>query len=498
MEKEKIFCCLFIGDKKILGQLLLAKDKSLASLTSRHPIPYEEKPHTILGESIDHKKITLIDCVGNQPALVGDSRSMQYKRDIFPHYTAIGSVHILPEASSITSVTFEAEDIGLIFGHRDDIGMFVPNPEDLASLIKKSKHGQIVELGEHPVAFYQAGRSPSFEQELSFGSLTIDALWSYKANDRTGIELPIKNVATIKFTNPLTFDEMMAKLSSISDFISVVSGRFQEVRDIAITTTDIPTDSLDRVDLHWSLAPTLGTGFVSTERDAPVTASSAPQELPNVLKNWLERHHEWLPARLRILNWQKQGRIYEDNRLVAAANAFDILPKDVYPEIAKPSQELLEAKSACKRILNSLPASEEKEGALNTLAYWGGMTLKKKIISRASIVQRALAEPLKDLEAILKTACDVRNYYVHGTDRIGIHHFETLQPLLTDALEFTFIASDLIECGWDINRWINRGISISHPLSFFYRTYEEDLKNYNLAQAAAKSEKEQRKKESDD
>ena len=45
----------------------------------------------------------------------------------------------------------------------------------------------------------------------------------------------------------------------------------------------------------------------------------------------------------------------------------------------------------------------------------------------------------------------------------------------TDTLEFIFAASDLIEAGWDIEKWISRGTTMSHPFGRYRVNYEANL-----------------------
>jgi len=41
----------------------------------------------------------------------------------------------------------------------------------------------------------------------------------------------------------------------------------------------------------------------------------------------------------------------------------------------------------------------------------------------------------------------------------------------TEALEFVFAASDLIECGWDVKKWVSQASTASHPFANFRVDY---------------------------
>ena len=47
--------------------------------------------------------------------------------------------------------------------------------------------------------------------------------------------------------------------------------------------------------------------------------------------------------------------------------------------------------------------------------------------------------------------------------------------VVTDALEFVFATSDLIDAGWDISEWLGR-TSSSHPFGAFMKRYSHYLK----------------------
>ena len=79
---------------------------------------------------------------------------------------------------------------------------------------------------------------------------------------------------------------------------------------------------------------------------------------------------------------------------------------------------------------------------------------------------------------MINEAVKLRNHYVHGTQS-GIRSDQRWQVLhfLTNSLEFTFFASDLIDAGWNIADWCSKGIKqIGHPFHNFLFNYPYDLK----------------------
>ena len=106
----------------------------------------------------------------------------------------------------------------------------------------------------------------------------------------------------------------------------------------------------------------------------------------------------------------------------------------------------------------------------------GGSTFEKKIHRRAKVVTDDLppfdgVHPLqyfgRNLEAIAAAGGDVRNRAVHGPrDGAGRPRAAFVDDpgavlIIAKALEFVLVMSDLIDCGFDFQRWVTG----SHPFA---------------------------------
>ncbi len=182
--------------------------------------------------------------------------------------------------------------------------------------------------------------------------------------------------------------------------------------------------------MHWSYAPASSDLEASNLRDIPITPEESGAEFYSVFQRWMSRHNDWLPARLRIINWQKNGRTYDENRLVAAANAFDILPDSTYPDIGDLSEAARDARARCKKIIRELAEGPERTQISNTLAFWGGKSLRLKVLSRSSVIREAFGDDFVDIDMVLATAILTRNYFVHGTNSFGYENYKDLLSFL--------------------------------------------------------------------
>ena len=89
----KLFSCFIIDKKPILGELVLDGEETKLQLSSRTQIPYDPEPHTLFGESLDHRKLSLYECVGYEPVSEGVYPNPIFKREIFPHFALVGTRH---------------------------------------------------------------------------------------------------------------------------------------------------------------------------------------------------------------------------------------------------------------------------------------------------------------------------------------------------------------------------------------------------------------------
>ena len=187
-----------------------------------------------------------------------------------------------------------------------------------------------------------------------------------------------------------------------------------------------------------------------------------------------ERHD----SRARLRSALNIGRQYTIDRLIAAANIFDILPESAYPEKLALSQELATAKAEARKLFKPLPDSIERSSMLSAIGRIGGLSLKHKV--RYRVTSTGLDKHFPQLVEVLEEAVNCRNHYVHGSPgRIDYSSNFDLVYFFTDALEFTFAASDLIDAGWDFSRWKNGRPAYSHPFGTFLVNYPDQLKYFD-------------------
>lgn len=482
----KLFSCFIIDKKPILGELVLDGEETKLQLSSRTQIPYDPEPHTLFGESLDHRKLSLYECVGYEPVSEGVYPNPIFKREIFPHFALVGTRHFEWGEQAFTSVSFKADDLGLLFSRRGTFGSAWLSSQKFAEVLDSTPNARSTELGESPAIFYFTGKRRFDPINLPIGTFSTEIIFTGNVSNITGISCPAETVATLTYEAPKSLTEIIDDITSILDFVSTITGRHQGVGDIATESThDSSSPIVEKTSVYWSLAPESAEGSPSNHRDLPITPDISEEEFNKVFCNWIHKHDDWAIARSRILRWQKHGNIYDENRLIAAANAFDILPDSTYPAVGKLSEETALKRDRCKKIIMELKHGNERDQILGTLNFWGSKLLDK-LLYKSKIVQESFNTHFQDLDEVLKIALKARNFYVHGSD-YGHKHYDHLTAFLTNTLEFVFVASDLIECGWNASQWSDRSPSFGHPMAHFLYSYKSEIIRFNSAKKEART-----------
>ncbi|MBF7144986.1 MULTISPECIES: HEPN domain-containing protein [Pseudomonas] len=474
---NKIIGCFKYGNLDVNGDLIIHGDKTLLKLRSRSQPVFNPNPHSVYGETLDRKKISLFECVGNRPNPVGLYPELFYEIDIFPHYVMVGGQHLDWDESIFESVSFKTDDLGLFFSKRGTFGSKIASSGDIKKILGEACQKAEVDGERNGVIFFYSGEGQIKPINLSFGKISTSIRFESQITDSGGVICPAETIATIKFDTTKKFSQVIDAILSVLEFLSFVSGRYQGVQKISAETRFKGTNEIDQVFLYWSLAPEGNRSLIESKRDWPISLDRDEEELSEVFKNWIEKHVGCVDARRRIIQCQKKNEFYDGDRIVGAANAFDILPTIVYPVLNPLSDEALQNKKLCKDIIMKMPHSEERSQILSTLNFWGSKLLSK-ILHKASVIENSSENYFNGIADVLKISLKARNYYVHGTDA-GYLDYEEELAFLTDTLEFVFVASDLIECGWNIRSWLNTEPSLGHPMASYVYSYKAKLKRFN-------------------
>jgi len=434
----------------------------------------------IVGTFHDRTKVSLINCITMSGPGSGTRGEEHYHfSSVFPHFALFGDEHIASADRKIVEVSFAVDDAPTVFYDFDAFGSVIDARPHMERIAEAKESGRTIEIGEHPLLFYFTGKYDIFSVDTVLGKISATHGISYTFPGPAGIH--VQNTIRLNITFPAeqTVEEAIAAVMDTLRFLEVIAGRPQNIVELVFRLATSTDERPRTLDAYWCLPPRRDKDDESRKphpSDLPLQAGSDPDKFATVLVAWLERHDEWRNARARYATASAKQNRYDTDRLVGAANMFDIMPTSACTTVVELSPTLEGARDAAQAAFRALPLSPERQSILNALGRIGTPTLKRKIRSRVKLITDTVGARFPDLELVTDQAVDCRNYYVHGTPgklSYGAHDDQT--TFFTDTLEFVFAASDLIEAGWDIVEWIKEGTTMSHPFGRYRVGYAERL-----------------------
>lgn len=468
--------------KQAIGSLSLKGRKTLLSLSSEDESDFLPRlPSFIQGTMFDLTKVSLIDCVQVSSQTIRDSTGRRRAfADAFPHYVLHGDRHIDPEDEVISAVSFSLDDLEYLCYDFDAFGRS-PNPELYISTIVEaaSKQAQrTIEVGPNPQIAYFTGKNKMFSIETNIGRLEANHLLNLNLGGPAGAWIKNKMGLTLEFTSGINFSTAISRMHIVLKYVGLLVGRPSNVLRVAIRLQSAP-DQLQMLEVYWPLYPERELDQ-DGEKPHPGDVLLSPifhlGSFEMVTRNWFSRQTDWGVARLRFFDSFSQQFSYDIDRLIRSVNMFDILPDSAVPRTVPISEELEVAKNDARKAFRALPHSVERGSILGALGRIGLANLKQKVRHRAEMVIKATGTRFPDLLTITDQAVNARNFFVHGSG--GSFDYAEHQSVLwffAETLEFVFGCSDLLEGGWDMETWLSKGTTMSHPFGRYRVNYNEGL-----------------------
>lgn len=433
----------------------------------------------IQGTLYDRSKVSLIGCISSGPGSGSRNGEEYHFSNVFPHFVLFGEEHITSTDRKIAEVSFAVDDAPTIFYDFDAFGKVIDARPHMERIIEAKENERTIEIGEHPHIFYFTGKHDIFVVDTVLGKVSATHGISYTFPGPEGIHVQNTIRLNVVFDGGQTVEEAISAVIDTLRFLEVIAGRPQNIVELAFGLATAPDDHPKVMEAYWCLPPRREVDVESRKphpADLPLQAGRHPDEFATVLARWLERHEEWRNARARYATASAYQNRYEIDRLVGAANMFDIMPTSACPAVVSLSPELEKARGDARTMFKALPPSPERDSVLNALGRIGKPALKRKIRSRVKLITDLVGDRFPELELATDQAVDCRNFYVHGTTgkfNYGAHVDQL--TFFTDTLEFVFAASDLVESGWDIASWMKEGTTMSHPFGRYRVNYEAQL-----------------------
>jgi hypothetical protein len=479
--------------RQVLGELHLCGAKSSLRLHDKVEFDTLAVPIDYIGGTLqDGRKVSLIDCITLSETRSGGPPDEWYYVDVFPHFVILGNSHLGPSDEAVTQAHLVTDDGTTIFYDFDAFGSVLDASRFIEQIANANENvtKRRVQTGPHSRILYFSGKTEICAVDTILGHFSAAHAPSGNLGGPGGVWL--RNTVTVSIGSepPIRFRECIDRASILLQYLGLLVGRPQNLLSLRLRTRG-SSEGGDLLQAYWCMRAKRNAEHEGP-KPHPAEVLLDPvrrhEEFRTVLEGWLARHHSWSDARSRFFNSFASQIHYNIDRLVGSANMFDILPDSAVPPDVALSDELKSAKDAGQKLFGALPNSQERNSILGALGRLGQVSLKQKIRHRAKQIVDAMGGRLNEIALVTDEAVNCRNHYVHGTEaRLDYTQDRTLE-FLTDALEFVFAASDLIESGWDINRWAANGSTMAHPFGRFlvaYRSNLDQLKS-NLGSEATK------------
>ena len=418
---------------------------------------------TITGKLEDNRIVTLFDCSLPPRAAFrwSPSHGESSIARILPNNIVYGNSTFDPIHDVLSRVTFRTQDTNVF--HNDPKAFFFRRTDATS------------------VTAHYSGKQSIFCAHTRFGTVSaFHDIQNLSIDVSERVSIRTKVYLDIEFGEALRFHDVVRRARSLGSLVGLLVGRPQNLAEMIVTRYGGKQARLN-VDCrkYQTYRPAADDAREAMILGRLVDPSTDTEAFGEILTNWVARDDGWRDSRNRFDGCFGKQRRYGEDRLIGAANMFDLLPKSDVGRKREISCSVKEAVEHCKCVLKKARARpSDNDDPCNEVLRWIGRidqkSLKQKIISRTNVILGVLEERFPDLELVIDVAVKCRNHYVHGPD--GRTHIEYRDHLifLTDTLEFVFATSDLIEDGWDVETWIAR-ISGDHPFVRYVVGYGENL-----------------------
>lgn len=445
---------------------------------STHDMP----DHCITGILHDLTRVTLLGCFVTSHGTAGRHNEGYHQASISPQFVALGDAHVRPNEAIVRSLAFTIDDAGLLFHDRNAFGSLLDARPYIEQIIKANRPKREIAIGEYPRIHYYTGKDEIVRAETCLGVVTVSNNPSWGLSSSAGVRMDNQIIIKLELGSPATFYDAMTRVYPMQRFFELMIGRPQNIQELWLQLPDLQEERPNYLDIYWTHPPSRDVRHeLSPPHPCDVLVSPVDEtaSFAAVMSNWLEQDKSRQIARVRFTEACAWQRYYPRDRIVGAANMFDILPDDAAPAMAEIAPDVRAAKETSRELFLALPQSLERDAMLQALGRIGKSSLKHKARHRAKSIVAALGkQALPDLCMVIDEAVNCRNYFVHG-GRSSFDYNEQLGGVvfLTNTLEFVFGASDLIDAGWDIASWRKRAFTASHPFSSYLCNYEVSLRD---------------------
>ncbi len=349
-------------DRCVDGELRVAGKETLLYLRDDKFFDVLSVPDGCMtGTLHDLTKVTLIQCVTTEGFGSGsrDGESYHFAK-LFPHFVLEGQRHLGAKDRAITEISFVLDDAAALFYDFDAFGTVIDAVPHIERIATANKLDRPISIGPEPQIAYFTGKRNIIEADTVLGKVHAQHNPGWSLGGPSGVRIDNTISINIQTECSVVFDEAITRTLRLLRFFELVIGRPQNLHALVMYLEC--SERREPMKVHWSYRPSrvsdaTNDKLVPQPADLLLDPIRRSEEFARVMCAWLEKDEERQDARQRFHSSFAHQRKYSIERLIGAANMFDILPKSATPKDIELSDELLDAKRHCREIFNALPVS---------------------------------------------------------------------------------------------------------------------------------------------
>ena len=463
-------------------------------------------------EPFEFERVSLLKLFSRSGSTISDTYYSRYLEDV-PytltinfHYAIIGGdKYITQDEKIITEVRFLLDDSAFFkndfasnktFGRTRVYPLTEQDKVNFEEMVNRSFKENYPERPQRKINFgkyldvaYFSGANEIVSIETEWGTVSVCHDVSYNPFMSQGkfnsVGIENRPFISLKFKEGLGFEDAMDRYKKLKAFIECVIGRPTNTIFLEIGTKK-GEDYAWVYDVFQENYDYSKETSVPNPMEMPVHPIISPKEFSHVLKRWSETDEKRGEARDLFV------RVFRDNLGLEEipkrfGSVFEHLPEDAKPTKTQLEnewdEEFTELYEKTRKEWRGLKQSSERDSILGALGRIRSTTLKNIVRHRAKVITDQIGDKLPELDRVIDAAINCRNFYEHGPESGKINFDEDLEVVwfLGDTLKFVFLASEFIDCGWDITKYSGSRSGHTHPLSLFLFSYEyslNDLKTF--------------------
>ena len=403
--------------------------------------------------------------------------------DLAFRYAVFGRGFVSREEKCIWGIQFVLEGMKssvFRFDEDDSFGVVDDLNPDILDAIEKDQSGRIA------VKFESGAMLSYFTGKWDYLSRFTTTLGRVHVTRSMTVGVPESSTphVVIGFDNePVTLEDAWKKMREVRHFFSWMMGYVPRWRDVKVFTSRPKDDGTWRWRRGYARcvwAERMDGNIWRRFSVSGVDRRFGGLRLFGVRDAGMARKERG--DRRRRANLSFFGSLWRaptiEDGIVAAANAFDLIPSEDKPDIQPLPSDVAEVLENTKKEVKSLNSMDEaqREDVLNALArIRGNRRLRDVVEHRAkAFVKHFRTDELKGLSDVIRLAVACRNYYTHGTSgKTSAVDFSDpgVVSFLTDTLRFVYGASELLDCGWNPAKVPH--LAFRHPLVSYVKDYDE-------------------------